>query len=322
MYYNTLNFYAGHTDQVGNIRLAYYKDASGNLKVDRTTHFYPFGLEFGGDLSTANSISPNYKYSSQGQEKQTETGWSSYRWRNYDAGMARFFNVDPLSEKYDYQSHYNFSENRVVDARELEGLEAKKVNEVSLPGDPVEFAEFIGGGINSIRAAFSNSVVRTANVITNDAVRNKYVVDEDGSLTLLTGVPKESFKEKVVNGSFDLATLGMAALGGPEGVLTMQGGKAPAIKAVEEVKNLQKAGRTGKQARLIELAEEPKLGKADKGWLKSDINKVAQGKRTTIRNPPGKDLAHERGREAAKGYSYKYSHLQDRSLHRKQHKYE
>lgn len=32
--------------------------------------------------------------------------------------------IDPLSEKYSYQSHYNFSENRVVDARELEGLES------------------------------------------------------------------------------------------------------------------------------------------------------------------------------------------------------
>ncbi|WP_209789312.1 RHS repeat-associated core domain-containing protein [Chryseobacterium sp. PvR013] len=105
------------------MRVAYYKDASGNLKIDRTTNFYPFGLEFGGDLSTANSISPNYKYSSQGQEKQTETGWSSYRWRNYDASMARFFNVDPLAEQYHIWSTYAFSGNRVVDARELEGLE-------------------------------------------------------------------------------------------------------------------------------------------------------------------------------------------------------
>jgi len=31
--------------------------------------------------------------------------------------------VDPLSEKYAYQSHYNFAENRVIDGRELEGLE-------------------------------------------------------------------------------------------------------------------------------------------------------------------------------------------------------
>ncbi len=37
--------------------------------------------------------------------------------------VGRFFNIDPLSEKYSYQSHYNFSENRVIDGRELEGLE-------------------------------------------------------------------------------------------------------------------------------------------------------------------------------------------------------
>ncbi|MDR7740760.1 polymorphic toxin type 8 domain-containing protein [Riemerella anatipestifer] len=81
-------------------------------------------------------------------------------------------------------------------------------------------------------------------------------------------------------------------------------------------------GRSGKQVRLRELSDDPKLGKADKGWLKSDINKVNQGKRKTIRNPPGKDLAHERGREAAKGYSYEYSHLQNRKDHRNQHKYD
>ena len=44
-----------------------------------------------------------------------------------DAG--RFFNADPLSEKYAYQSHYNFSENRVTDGRELEGLEVDVLND-------------------------------------------------------------------------------------------------------------------------------------------------------------------------------------------------
>ncbi|WPO93176.1 DUF6443 domain-containing protein [Chryseobacterium sp. HR92] len=120
-----------YTDQVGNIRLAYYKDASGNLKIDRTNHFYPFGLEFGGDLNISISLTPNYRYSSQGQEKQTETGWSSYRWRNYDAAMGRFFNVDPLSEKYNTWSTYAFSGNRVVDSRELEGLEPMEINKTT-----------------------------------------------------------------------------------------------------------------------------------------------------------------------------------------------
>ncbi|MGV0829123.1 RHS repeat domain-containing protein [Empedobacter brevis] len=72
------------------------------------------------------SGSANYKYKFQGQERQEELGlnWDSFKWRNYMPDIGRFFNPDPLSEKYAYQSHYNFSENRVVDAIELEGLEA------------------------------------------------------------------------------------------------------------------------------------------------------------------------------------------------------
>lgn len=81
-------------------------------------------------------------------------------------------------------------------------------------------------------------------------------------------------------------------------------------------------GRAGKQLRLRELADDPKLGKADRGWLKQEINAINNGNRKNIRNPPGKDLAHERGREAAKGYSYKHSNLQERKLHRLQHKYD
>lgn len=54
------------------------------------------------------------------------TDWRSFKWRNYDPSFARFFNVDPLSEDYAYQSHYNFSENRVIDGVELEGLEWTK----------------------------------------------------------------------------------------------------------------------------------------------------------------------------------------------------
>lgn len=324
------NYIYNYTDQVGNIRLAYYKDASGNVKIDRTTNYYPFGLEFGGDLNVALSVSPNYRYSSQGQEKQLETGWSSYKWRNYDAAMGRFFSIDPLSEKYAYQSHYNFSENRVVDGRELEGLEWQSTKrEQDLPGDPVEFAEMIAGGINSLRAAVANNVVRTANVVSNDAVRNKYIVDEDGSLTLLTGVPKESFKEKVANGALDWGTIALSIGGGPEGMLSLQGGKAPALKGVEEVKNLAKAGRSGKQARLRELGNDPKVSSFNRGWIKNELRHIKNGDRKTIRNPRnsrnsktrGTELAHPRKQRAKDGNSYKDAKFQDADLHKLEHKY-
>ncbi len=49
--------------------------------------------------------------------------WYAFKWRNYDASLARFHNIDPLAEEFTYNSPYNFAENRVVDGVELEGLE-------------------------------------------------------------------------------------------------------------------------------------------------------------------------------------------------------
>ena len=117
-----------YKDQIGNIRLAYYRDNNSGVAIDRTTDYYPFGLEFGGSLNTSGSLSPKYTYGFQEQEKQQDTGWNSFKWRNYDPTIGRFFNVDPLSEKYNTWSVYVFSGNRVIDARELEGLEPLKIN--------------------------------------------------------------------------------------------------------------------------------------------------------------------------------------------------
>jgi len=62
----------------------------------------------------------NYKF--QEQELQ-ETGFYSFKWRQYMPDVGRFFNIDPLTEKFPYNSTYAFAENRVIDGRELEGLE-------------------------------------------------------------------------------------------------------------------------------------------------------------------------------------------------------
>lgn len=54
----------------------------------------------------------------------------------------------------------------------------------------------------------------------------------------------------------------------------------------------------------------------------NDLVTRDRGKRTNIRVPPGKQLAHKRGKEAAKGFSYEHSDLQDASLHKTQHQME
>ena len=47
----------------------------------------------------------------------------NFEYRMHDPRAGRFFAVDPLFRKYPHNSPYAFSENRVIDAVELEGLE-------------------------------------------------------------------------------------------------------------------------------------------------------------------------------------------------------
>ena len=91
---------------------------------------------------------------------------------------------------------------------------------------------------------------------------------------------------------------------------------------VHNAKYSQSPGRSGKQARLRELSKDPNVAKRDKGWIKQDMNQIKRGKRTSIRVPPGKNLAHRKGQRAAQGSSYKHSDLQDIDLHKLEHKYE
>lgn len=69
------------------------------------------------------NLGQNIRY--QGQERQYELGlnWDSFKYRNYDPAIGRFFNVDPLAEKYVYNSPYAFQENKLGMGVELEGLE-------------------------------------------------------------------------------------------------------------------------------------------------------------------------------------------------------
>lgn len=97
-----------------------------------------------------------------------------------------------------------------------------------------------------------------------------------------------------------------------------------------EVGASKSLGRTGKQAKLRELANDPKVSSADRGWIKNEIRHVKTGNRKTIRVPGnsrnskqgGKVLAHERGKRAKNGFGYEHSNLQDTDLHKLEHKYE
>ena len=68
-----------------------------------------------------------YRYFFNGQEGDNEVfgeiALHAFEFRMHDARLGRFWSVDPLAAKYPWNSTYAFAENRVVEGRELEGLE-------------------------------------------------------------------------------------------------------------------------------------------------------------------------------------------------------
>jgi len=74
-----------------------------------------------------------YRFGFQNQEKDNEIygaeGTSyAFKYRMHDARVGRFWSIDPLVAQYPHNSPYAFSENRVLDSYELEGLESFSIH--------------------------------------------------------------------------------------------------------------------------------------------------------------------------------------------------
>ncbi|MGB3468348.1 MAG: RHS repeat-associated core domain-containing protein, partial [Cyclobacteriaceae bacterium] len=120
----SFNYEYNLTDHLGNVRVTLNQAGTVIQKDD----YYPFGLTF----NHWQKDPPENLYQFQGQEYQKETGWSSFKWRNAMPELGRFFKIDPLTENYVYNSPYAFSENRVTNGIELEGLEYLNANEAKV----------------------------------------------------------------------------------------------------------------------------------------------------------------------------------------------
>jgi len=113
--------------------------------------------------------SNSYRYGFQGQEKDDELKGEgnslNYTFRMHDPRVGRFFAVDPLAPKYSWNSPYAFSENRVVDMIELEGLEALR-----LPVGETDKPVFRKDKNVSVLERVGNGVSNTLNFIANNTV--------------------------------------------------------------------------------------------------------------------------------------------------------
>lgn len=96
------------------------------------TAYYPFGLTMAGisDKALNFGVPENKKKKFQGQEYNDDLGVDIYefKFRMDDPQIGRFWQIDPLANKYVFNSSYAFSEDHVTTHVELEGLEKSPVN--------------------------------------------------------------------------------------------------------------------------------------------------------------------------------------------------
>ena len=131
-----------------------------------TFHFQPNYQEQAASKKEVKQVLPEqvkFKYYYQEQERQDELGlnWDSFKYRNYDYAIGRFMSVDPLAEKYPYNSTYAFQENKLGLGRELEGLELKPFKRM------LDGAEQFFKGIFGAQSAYENHMEDPNNIIEN-----------------------------------------------------------------------------------------------------------------------------------------------------------
>lgn len=138
------NYVYNYTDHLGNIRLRYAQDPQTQaLTILEEDHYYPFGLkhkgyesehkifEFEESSSTVvlipitPDLTERYKYKFGGKELQSEFGIEMYDFgfRNYQPDLGRWFNIDPLAEKYYDNSSYVYTLNNPIVYIDPDGCE-------------------------------------------------------------------------------------------------------------------------------------------------------------------------------------------------------
>lgn len=304
----------------------------------------PFGETFA-EQQILGRYQNQYKFNAK--ELDSETGFYYYGARYYNPRLSVWYGVDPLASDYPDVSPFVYSFDNPVKYTDPTGMAPDLAIDAEPSGCCQQAKGFaltvadnmMGSNLRNTYGADTKEYKRgvASGHIASTIAGALMMYDGGGNISaggsaIAASALVSSSDAGAVPGSIGaLAGAGLVAkgiaetaYGGAIMLRTAQNAKSDANNSKTPGKTTSKAskGRTGRQPRLRELSKDPKLGKADKGWLKSEINKVAKGKRKTIRNPPGKDLAHERGREAAKGYSYEYSHLNNTKDHKTQHKYD
>ena len=284
--------------------------------------YYPFGMEMEGQRY----VGGEYRYGFQAQERDDEikgAGMSyNYEYRMHDPRIGRFLSLDPLSPDYPWNSPYAFSENRVIDGIELEGLEKldveiKKEKENGKPGvaiisiteiamvvtegkgaihgltadDASNYNRIFSAGNTNMKFSQLPSPTQEAIIATEeDILSGNYYETEikyNYRLSLLEGVTLDEAILLQVESPFILATFYLAPDYGSEETGLERSASTEHFYD-ENGKNLPKAGLATRPGSQLSIANPYYFGERPLGSI--DANEEAVTK--------AEALAHERGHGA------------------------
>ncbi len=122
-----------YKDHLGNIRLSYSDSNDDNsvesAEIVEESNYYPFGLKHEGYNENIGALG-HHPYGFGGKEESNDPfDWKTLDFgaRNYDPAIGRWFNVDPLAEKNNFESPYAYVHNNPLNFIDPNGEDGVRV---------------------------------------------------------------------------------------------------------------------------------------------------------------------------------------------------
>tara|TARA_R110002072_G_scaffold236366_1_gene393964 strand:- start:1347 stop:5780 length:4434 start_codon:yes stop_codon:yes gene_type:complete len=209
-----------YKDHLGNTRLG-FSDFNGDDEIEiseitQQENYYPFGLSHKGTFYGVATLT-DHKYLYNGKELQNEMGIDHYDFgaRNYDASIGRWFNVDPLAEKMERHSPYNYAFNNPIFFIDPDGMEpcptgdcpeytVHSKSEYTVNDDGTQTIQTVTTFENYSRTTENGIITITNSTVT---VTDNYTVEaiagEDGTIDLIESSTRSIASSQTIETGFD-----------------------------------------------------------------------------------------------------------------------
>jgi RHS repeat-associated protein len=165
-------FYYEYTikDHLGNARINFRANGTA-VTFLQELHYYPFGMVMEG-IGTAQVTNNGYKYNGKELNEDLGLNLSDYGARWYDASLGRWWSVDPMAQKYQPWSGYNYGVDNPVKMIDPDGMQVEdhifldqKGSEVGRIVDPnVKLVSFVDWHAPQLIPSTKEELIESATV--------------------------------------------------------------------------------------------------------------------------------------------------------------